>query len=121
LYTKVLGTTPPFPTFNPAKPNPKLLKQVGAYLEKAVPIDKGVLTGLRQLGQPTTGRHAWVEISDDVAQFEALTIEQEKAALAVKPAAFASGNKELGVVAAKLATTALASGFRAATPCAKTF
>jgi hypothetical protein len=121
MYTKVLGTAPPFPTFNPAKPDPGLLKKVGTYLEKAVPIDTQVITGLRQLGQPSTGRKAWAEIRSEVAQFEALTIDQEKSALAIKPAAFARQNKQLGTVATKLAKTALASGFPSGTPCSKTF
>jgi hypothetical protein len=121
MYTKTLGTTPPFPTFNPAKPDPGLLKKVGTYLQKAGPIDTAVITGLRQLGQPSTGRRAWAEMRADVAQFEALTIDQERSALAVEPGAFARQNKQLGEVATKLAKTALASGFQSGTPCSKTF
>ena len=121
MYTKALGTTPPFPTFNPAKPDPADFEEGRHLSAKGGSHRPRAVTGLRQLGQPSTGRRAWAEMRMDVAQFEALTIDQEKSALAVQPGAFARQNTQIGEVATKLAKTALASGFPSGTPCSTTF
>jgi hypothetical protein len=88
----------PFPagSFDPTKPDPAKLAQVGAWLESDIaPTFETWREEMAALGDPASGQDAWDPIVAGLGSNVPLIAEQIAAAKAGDPAAFASATRTL--------------------------
>jgi hypothetical protein len=80
----------PFPDFNPTKPDPSVLPQLPAELEKTASLWSSWSTGMKALGQPTGGQAAWTSLIAAIDRHGELNGDQIDAAEKGDAARFAS-------------------------------
>jgi len=110
-----LGALPrfPFSNFDPLRPDPKLLPNVGRFFTgpgDPRPILRALTTSLRALGQPPADRTRWVRVL--AARVAALNIngEQDKAALAADVPGFVKSVHDVDSTLRQVAITATIFG-----------
>jgi hypothetical protein len=111
----------PYPSFDPLKPQPALLKKVGKYFDKGVGAWEAVPGALRSLGMPARGASTWKKIRADADRFESLAVAQARTATAGNAKGFAAEVRKLTALTKRLNSAALAGGFSSKSACATFF
>jgi hypothetical protein len=104
----------PAGSFDPTKPDPAKLAEVGGWLESAVvPTFTTWRDESVALGQPTSGQDGWKAVVTSLASNVTLVDEQIAAAKAGDAGAFASATRDLQANHAAFITAAKAAGVAA--------
>jgi hypothetical protein len=109
----------PYPSFNPTKPQPALLKKVGKFLDKGVKVWESIPAELRNLGMPAQGAATWSKIRAAADQYEANAVAEAKTASAGNAKGFTAEVHKFTQVSSELGPAALAGGFTKSSACAK--
>jgi hypothetical protein len=111
LQAKHAWASFPAGSFDPAKPDPAKLAQVGTWLDGAVqPVFDGWSAGMSGLGEPASGGPAWGALVKLVQETAQLNADQAAAAKAGDAAGFAAATAKLRASHAALQAAAKTAG-----------
>ncbi len=111
-----LGGTMPL-GFDPTKPQPSLLKEVGRYFDEALPLEKSVPRTLLALGEPAAGAATWNKLRSLADQFMTYAEDQARDATAGDAKGFVTMGDKLTAVGKEFDSVGRAGGFEATSPC----
>jgi hypothetical protein len=111
------GSKPfPYPSFNPGRPDVKMLPKVGAFFASQQAVADAVPKQLLQLGAPTTGQTIWSRMLALATQDRVIADRQIKAAKASDVAGFVATLQPVTTFSQQLRALARQAGFPASSP-----
>ena len=114
---KINGTTFPYPNFDPANPDPKLLPEVGQFYAKDQPLDDALPGQLSALGQPKSGAQTWRAMNSLLVSTARASVTSFRAAEAGQVSQWKSAGAELTSDYSSLVTMGTQAGVPGSSSC----